>query len=235
MATPTKQQRVDELIEGAKASLGRSSHFEAERMAMKALLLAHQVEDYLRMAETVQPLLEARRQRREVALQCEHVTIVEDAITENYKFGSGCYLVEPPQVGADARRLRMAALQSEIPVAVVCREPLTQLGLWPIVAIGPGATVRTKIDPPDDPAKPDMAWFIGAMQALGDAAIAGVDPEIEITRQIRLILERLDTVPDHDALHQLLEEVCRETAVLQVEPEAAKPAKKATVKSKAKA
>src|SRR5690606_8197900 len=127
MSVPTKQKRVDELIEGATASLGRGAIFEAERMAMKALSLAHQVEDYHRMALAVPPLLDARRARRVVALQKSGVVIVQEAVTEQSTFEFGCYLIQPPLVGADARRLRMAALQSEIPVLVVCREPLTQL------------------------------------------------------------------------------------------------------------
>lgn len=212
MSVPTKQKRVDELIEGANASLGRGAMFEAERMAMKALALAHQVEDYQRMAVAVSPILEARRARRELALQKNGVVIVQEAVTEQSSFEVGCYLIQPPLVGADARRLRMAALQSEIPVLVVCREPLTKLGLCPIVAIGPGSTVRTKIDPPKDPDQPGMDWFTGAMEALGDEAIAGIESDTEIGRRIKQILERLDTVPDHDGLHALLEQTCREAA-----------------------
>lgn len=212
MSPSTKQKRVDELLQGAAGSLTREAFFEAERMALKAVTLAHQIEDYARMAAACQPLREARLRRRELALASNEVTIVEEAVTEKFKIDSACYLIQPPQVGADARRLRMAALQSEIPVTVICREPLTQLGLWPIVAIGPGATVRTKVDPPADQQAPDIDWYIDAMQALGEAAIGSIDAEAELTRRVRFVLERLDSVPDHDGLHDLLEQTCLEAA-----------------------
>ena len=233
MTATSKQKRVDELIEQATGSISRGAVFEAERMANKALTLAHQVEDYARMAKAVGPLLEARRGRRETALQCGEVTIIHEPVTENLKFGPGCYLIQPPQVGADARRLRMAALQSEVPALVVCREPLTQLKLWPVVAIGPGATVRTKVEPPADQDQPDMQWFLGAMEALGEEAIASIDVEVEVTRRLKLVLERLDTVPDHDGLHHLLEQTCQEAGCAK-KAAAAKTASRAA-KAKAKA
>lgn len=229
MSVATKQKRVDELLRGAGDAINRSTPFEAERMALKALTLAHQIEDYTRMAEAVDPLLTARQSRLEQALSEQRVTIVRETITEKFKFDQGCYLVQPPQVGADARRLRMAALQAEVPVAVVCREPLTQLGQWPIVAIGTGATVRTKVQPPDDTDEPDMAWFTETMQMLGDDAAAGVDPGAEAAKRVRLILDRLDTVPDHEGIHLLLAQTCREAA------KCAETAGKKSTKSKAKA
>ncbi len=212
MSPSNKQKRVDELIEGAAVSLSRKAFFEAERMAVKALALSHQIEDYASMARTCPLLRDARANRRNIALACNAVNVVSESITDKFAIEPGCYLIQPPQVGADARRLRMAALQSEIPVAVVCREPLTQLKLCPIVAIGTGATVRTKIDPPADETKPDMTWFIGAMEALGEEAIVSIDAAADPARRVRFILERLDSVPDHDGLHDLLEQTCQEAA-----------------------
>ena len=53
---------------------------------------------------------------------------LDDGVTEDMELEPGCYLVRPPLVGADARRLRLAAFEREIPVTVICREPRTQLG-----------------------------------------------------------------------------------------------------------
>ena len=52
------------------------------------------------------------------------------------------------EAGADARRLRLLAAAGEVPAGVLCREPTSQLGLIPIVAIGPLGAVRTKVKPP---------------------------------------------------------------------------------------
>jgi hypothetical protein len=119
--------------------------------------------------------------------------------------------VQPPAVGADARRMRLAALRQEVPATILCREPRTRLGLCPVVAIGM-ITVRTKIAPPADWDTPDMAWYAGAMEQLGDAAIAMLDTGLELDRQVDFLISALDTVPDHEKLHQVLADVCREAA-----------------------
>jgi hypothetical protein len=72
--------------------------------------------------------------------------------------------------------------------------------------------VRTKIVPPADWDAPDMAWYAGAMEQLGDAAIAMLDTGLELDRQVDFVLSALDAVPDHEKLHQVLADVCREAA-----------------------
>jgi hypothetical protein len=131
-------------------------------------------------------------------------------VPEDVKLKPGCYLVQPPLVGAEARRLRLTAMEREVPIAVVCREPTTATKLWPIVAISPGAApLRTKIKPPKDQKKPDIAWFAGALEALGDSALADIDPELELERRIDLLMIQLDAHPDHELLHQALADACR--------------------------
>jgi hypothetical protein len=76
-------------------------------------------------------------------------------------------------------------------------------------------TIRARILPPKDDAKPDMAWFTDAMEQLGDAAIDSIDPTMEISRRVSAVLDRLDAVPEHEELHQVLEAYCREAAADQ--------------------
>ena len=73
-------------------------------------------------------------------------------------------------------------------------------------------TVRVRIDPPRKWEKPDLAWYIEACEQLGDAAIEALDRDAEPARQVDALLERLDTVPDHEKLHQALAELCKEAA-----------------------
>ncbi len=209
-AATEKKKAVDELLEKTRGSLDRKAYFEAERMALKALQIARQVNDFERMIMAVTPLWEAREGRLKAALSGRKVTVVDEPVTENTKVKPGCYLVEPPQVGADGRRLRLSGLQNDVAVAVICREPLTQLKQWPIVAIGAGVTMRARIAPPKDQSKPDMKWFAGAMEQLGEWAMQTIDPTLEPVRRIDVILERLDTVPDYRGLHELLIETCHE-------------------------
>jgi hypothetical protein len=212
MATASQTKQIDKLMERASQALVKTKYFDAEALAVKALHAARQAEDFERMGRIVLPLQEARRQRLQIALEADHVTVVSESVTEETRAESGCYLVQPPQVGADARRLRLGALERKIPVAVVCREPLTQLKRCPVVAIGPGVTVRTHIDPPDDPDDVGMAWFVYAMEEIGDAAIGGIDPGLATLKRLEALLGRLEAIPDHEGLHLALEETCREAA-----------------------
>jgi hypothetical protein len=211
MSASSRQEKVDEIMERAEAALRRSQWFEGERLAMRALELARAQEDFATMARVVLPLQESRRQRIQEALGAKKLTILETGaeITEDMPLKPGCYLVQPPAVGADARRLRLAALKHEVPIAVMCREPRSRMGMCPVVAIGL-VTVRTRIDPPKSWEKPDFKWFVGAMEQLGDAAASMLDTGIELDRQIDFVLSALDSVPDHEKLHQLLGSLCRD-------------------------
>lgn len=210
-----KKQRIDELMDKVGAAMARTAYFEAERLAAKALLMAREDADFDAMARIILPLQEARRLRTQQALDTGSVRLFDEPITDEMHIEPGCYLIQPPLVGADARKLRFAAMQREVPVAVVCREPKTKLGLWPIVAVGAGDTVRTRIKPPAKPASPAMSWFVGAMEAIGDEAIAGIDPAMEAVRRLDAALAKLDIIPEHEKLHQFIEKLCREAAAAE--------------------
>jgi hypothetical protein len=208
MATATKPEQIDELIDTAREALERSSFFQAERICVKALEAAHLATDYERMIQVIGSLKQAREGRIKPALAVKKVTIVTQTVAEDFKVRTACYLIEPPQVGADGRRLHLAALAAEVPAAVLCREPRTMLGLWPVVAISPAGTVRTKVDaPPDETANVD--WFINTMEAMGEFALESIDPQIDPVKRVGVLLNRLDALPDHQGLHRALEDACR--------------------------
>ena len=211
MNASPRHEKVDEIMERAEAALRRSQWFEAERLAHRAVELARAQEDFGLLARVALPLQEARRQRIQEATGNRKLSILQSDITEDMAISPGCYLVQPPAVGADARRLRLAALRREIPVAILCREPKSRLGLCPVVAIGQ-ITVRARVEPPKDWDKPDHKWFLGAMEQLGDAAIEMLDTGLELDRQVDFLLAALDAVPDHEKLHQVLASVCKEAA-----------------------
>ncbi len=211
MSASSRHEKVDEIMERAEAALRRSQWFEAERLAVSALELARAQDDFSTLARVTLPLQEARRQRIQEALGARKLTILNADITEEMPLKPGCYLVEPPTVGADARRLRLAALRREVPVAVLCREPLSRMGRCPVVAIGQ-MTVRARIAPPKSWEKPDLKWYAEAMEQLGDAAIEMLDTGLELDRQVDFLIAALDAVPDHEKLHQALASTCREAA-----------------------
>lgn len=210
MPKAAKELRIDELASAAQKALRSNSWFEAERLALRALELAYRDRQWAAMASVVLLLQEARRQRAQLAIDEDVIRVVESDIPEDPRVEPGLYLVQPPQVGADARRLRLTALHREVPVVVVCREPTTRLGEVPIVAVGP-VTVRARVDPPPKKGY-SRAWLLGAVRALGDAAIDGLDTGLEWHRQVIYLMSALDAVTDHEELHQTLHDVCVKAA-----------------------
>ena len=203
-----KAERIDELMTKAQAALKRAEWFEAERLAAAALQTAHSARDFGEMSRIALPLLESRRQRMQAAIDASRtVRLVQGPVPEDMDVSPGCHLLAPPLVGADARRMRLAALRRDVSAVVLCREPTNRLGLVPVVAIGE-MVVRARIDPPKNPTKPERTWFVSALEQLGDAAIASLDTGMEIERQVATVMAMLDAHPDHEKLHQLLAELC---------------------------
>lgn len=214
MATATRAERIEALMEEASAALGKTRYHEAERLAAEALELARKAEAFERMARICLPLQECRRQRYQEAIAAAEggaITIIDEPVDEEtFEPRPGFYFVRPPEVGATARRLRLLAFDREISVGVVCREPKTDMGLVPIVAIGPGGAVRVKVRPPKDPDAPSLEWLIDAMEALGDMAIDTVDAGEAAYKRVDTLAFRLDAIPEHERLHQALLTVCAE-------------------------
>jgi hypothetical protein len=212
MSAAKNEERLNEHMEKAQACLRKGKWFETEQHALHALDIARRLEDFGAMARICLPLQEARRQRTQLALDEKKIRVLHEGDMEQIKIEPGSYLLMPIRlVGADARRLRLAALRKEIPVTVLCCEPPNLRGKWPVVAIG-AATVRAYVDPPENPKKPSMKWYTAAMEALGDAGLSGrhIDTGMDLDRQIDAVLSLLDAVPEHEALHQVLENMCRE-------------------------
>jgi hypothetical protein len=211
MTIASQTRMIDELTEEAATALAASHHFKAEALAHKALLLAHDDGDFSRMTLTLPTLREARLYRLNAALKVGTLLVVDVPFEDDVTIEPGCYLLQPPLVGAHARRLRLMAVSREINAVVLCREPVIRLGLVPFVALGTGATVRTKMKPPADIENPDLDWFKTALDALGEAA-AELDPAMNVQKRINALMPRVDAIPEHEALNQFLEDSCREAA-----------------------
>ncbi len=217
----TADDRIDPLMEEASLALTSGRYAEAERLSLEGLQSAHQALDYERMARVLLPLQEARRLRRQQASDVKKVhrlasyAEVEAYLTGNKAIQPGCYLIEPLLVGADGREIRERALSEDVSVAVIVREPVTRLNQWPIVMVGP-VTVRTRVTPPK---KVDVAWMLYAGEALGDHALAQVDPADHAVGRVEHLLELLSTIADHEKLHQSLIAACLEAhAVILATP-----------------
>ncbi len=211
MSLASQTQTIDDLTGQAAQALADQRYFQAEDLAHKALMLARDDGDYQRMAVVVPTLALARAGRLALATDVGIITILDEPFDDDVRIEPGCYLLQPPLVGAHARRLRLTAVRQEIAAVILCREPVIRLGLVPLVALGSGATVRTKVRPPKDLDHPDLEWFVDSLEALGEAA-AELDPALTIQKRVDVLLTRLDSIPEHAGLHRYLEDSCREAA-----------------------
>ena len=220
---------IDRLMDRASLALAETRYFDAANDAAHALNRARRENDFERMARICLPLQEARRQIRQFAAEAATdaetpVVVVSHPGDLRGPLQPGCYLIQPPMIGADARVLRETAFKRRIAVSVLAREPLTRKGLWPIVGVGE-VSVRVQIEPPvplerrDDHITKDgyegpvaLAWFEAAGEALGDNAIAAFDENLHPHWKVDELMEALEACPEHEKLHQALASACREAA-----------------------
>lgn len=209
-ATRSKRNdRIETLIERAEAAHTSGDWYEAELHACEAMELSYKGVDFLRMSVAVTTLRRCREARRDRAVSCRAMYAFDSPIgDDDFELADGCWLVEPPRVGADARDLREMASQAKVAMLTVSREPVTTLGLWPLAAVGP-LVIRAKVRPPSE-ITPE--WFVSAIEALGASAIDDVDPGSGAIDRVEELYLRLQTIPDSMRLHEALLDACREAA-----------------------
>jgi hypothetical protein len=237
---PETATRIDAIMEKASRALVERRYFDCERLCVEALERSFIAGDYERMARILLPLEESRRQKRDLAIDAATVFSVTSDIPVGRSLRPGCYLVAPPRVGVDGRMLREAADKKKIPAVVVVREPASRDGMWPVVAIGPvtirtkvpppppaetpstttrkaAKKSRAKVpagvaSAPPSPAVslPAPSWFLHANEAIGDKALAAIEPTATPVSRVEALFKCLQAHPDHEKLHQQLADACRE-------------------------
>ncbi|MCC6428547.1 MAG: hypothetical protein IT435_17230 [Phycisphaerales bacterium] len=226
---------IDELMDRASDALVRTAYFQAEDLAQSALRRAFQARDYERMARICLPLLEARRQKIQLAQDAGRVVIVDETLAKTGPTAAGLYLIQPPMLAFNTREFRQLADRRQVPIFILAREPMTRAGKWPLAAVAPGLegrdiTLRTYVDPPpgvipttngmtrDTMSSPPTAeWMLSAGEILGDAALARLNPQDPAAHRIEDLLEYLDAWPLHEKLHQRLMDECK-LAITQPAP-----------------
>jgi len=204
---------IDTMMERASEALVGADYFKAEKLCLAALNKARRSADFGRAARIVMPLLESRRQLRHDACDSGIRIVLTSLPPSGKDLAPGLYLLQPPLLGIDARRLRELATAAKVPALIVCREPLTKSGHWPVVGVGSGGltdtlTLRARVSPPLTPEQPDAAWFVAASEAVGDAGIARVRSTDPSAWQAEDLFDALDAAPDHEKLHQHLSRAC---------------------------
>ncbi|MFG0328540.1 MAG: hypothetical protein ACF8PN_01465 [Phycisphaerales bacterium] len=233
---------LQKIMDLASEALVGGRYFECERLANQALHQAWDAGDYDSMARITMPLQEARRQRRLNAIDAGHIVLYDEdnpppGAEAEYK--PGVYIVTPPFVAADARVIAETSFESDAPTFSFACEPRTQLGLTPVVVVGP-IVLRARIKPAR---QPDSAWCLGVIDALTEVALDTLDPTRPLPRQVDEVMDRLDALPESELLHQKLVEIAHaalhEENGVETEPDGAsaideKPVKSGKAKKRAK-
>lgn len=206
---------LDDALLNAKSSLKSGDPFRAAELALKALRDARSKRSFEAMAAVLPVLRDARSAIRDAAINAKKIYRI-DTWAETDTPEPGLWLVEPPAVGADGRALRDHATRERIPALVVIREPETRDGRWPVVMIGP-ATTRAKVAPPPND-KPSPGWMLSALDALAQSAIESVDGSAPETR-VNQLLDRLETIPEAEAIYNELARACLEAAAAHADAE----------------
>ncbi|MBL1219166.1 MAG: hypothetical protein D8M59_16940 [Planctomycetes bacterium] len=206
-----KQIRSATPMEQATAALQRGQYFEAERLANECLHTAWEEGDFAGLSRIALPLQEARRQRRLMAAEAGMIQVIDGAVEPVLEaLVPGCYIITPPNVGADARSLSNYAFDSGIPIIAIAREPVTQMGLLPVVSVGP-TIIRTLVKQPKDD-EHTVAWCLAAIDSLTDAALDSIDEHRSAPRRVNNLMDLLDSLPESEELHRALAETAAEAA-----------------------
>lgn len=228
---------IDQTMERASGALAQTRYFECERLCERAMHAAVRARDFERMARICLPLQESRRLIRQQAADAAAsggVFVLSTPADLPTPAPPGFYLVQPPLIGADAKRLRELFWGAKVPSLVLAREPMTRQGKWPIVAVAEEA-IRVQVDPPagvkwtgqgirrdEMGSPPSVEWFQHAAEALGDAAFARIDAALPAIWRVEDLLTALEAFPDHEKLHQHLADACR-GALREPEPTTPRP------------
>jgi len=196
----TKQLRkVDELLTSMH-------YFRAETLCLETIDKACHYHFFDIVAHAAMPLLEAHRQKRVAALEAGELFFINEDLPHPEEIKPGVYLIAPPRVGMDGKRLRDAAHKNNVPVITLVREPTTKTGLVPVVAIA-RKTFRAKVEPYD---QPTIDWVLGAIEALGESALELMPSNYVVHQQVDYLVQCIHTHPDYEKFYLLLADLARE-------------------------
>ena len=170
---------IDQIMERASERLLAMDYLECERLCLEALAQARAARDFERLARILLPLQEARRQRRQIAMDSGVTVLGEPRLAPDEiasRHGRGALLLlSPPYERGDEQAIRSVARQRGLMVEVLL---LDAQGL--------------------------RQCFEQQMEREGDAAIAAVPRDLPADQEVNALAEVLERVGDHEIAHQRL-------------------------------
>ena len=215
---------LDELMETASQALADLDYAECEALCLEALHQSREAGDWPYYRRIVLPLQEARRQKRQAALDGP-IRLGVSQRPENLQSllpagEAGCVVLTRPCVAEDAIALEKLAAAAGQAVEVLLADNPADAAEWTVRSFhGPAvSTARPAPNPawrdtwtlasqtkPPTPAH----WFMQASEALGDAALASIRHPLGSVDRVIEIERLLLAAGDHELLHQALADAAR--------------------------
>ena len=186
--------------------------FKDEASAITAIDVTRAAMDWNALANAIHQLSVARASRVKKAHNGKRVRIVESNDGADLAKEHGRYLVRPPLVARDASLLESTLKSRGFSGVVCCREPLTDLGLCPIVALGSGVTVRVQIEAAKNPKKPTCTWFDHALEELGHHVVESINPDSSTQRQLDYLIAHFSAIPTYTHSYRIAINLCNTLA-----------------------
>jgi len=214
-------------MEQASQALAELDYPGCEALCLQALAEARARGDWAFYSRVVLPLQEARRQKRQAALDgpitlgtADHAG---DALLLIDGVRAGCLVLTAPLSPDDADQLDRAARESGRAIEVLFAQPDTDGKYWAVhtyrgqlyQALRPAPPTEMQGLPlPGQDALPGSKltpahWFMQASEHLGNAAIAMADEPMDAIERVALLEQALSAVGDHELLHQRLADAAR--------------------------
>ena len=164
--------------------------------------------NWKQLVKAVELLKKSQKERVSCSKNGRRVQVIDsheayEAISEG-----GRYLVRPPLVGRDAATLQESLDEKGLAAVVLCREPVTQLGLCPVVTLGATTIVRACVEEPSNPNKPTAEWFDSAVDELGRTVVDKADTLETLDRKLDYLIGHLGAVPCCERLYDVIITIC---------------------------
>ncbi|MFN3167613.1 MAG: hypothetical protein ACE37H_11170 [Phycisphaeraceae bacterium] len=215
---------LDNLMETASQALAEMDYARCEARCVEALEQARAGEDWVTAQRVLLPLQEARRQKRQTAIDGlillgtpEKAAGLQSLIADER---CGCVMLTRPYTAEDAAKLDAWIRGTHRAIEVGYADNDVDADTWRIATFR-GAEAQADLPAPDrawvgrwvDPltVKPPTPahWFMRASEALGDAAMARVDAPLGSVERFNALDEALASAGDHELLHQRLGEAAK--------------------------
>lgn len=206
-------------METASQALAELDYARCESLCVDAMRQARDAQNWVMYQRVLLPLQEARRQRRQAALDGPILLGTpqqEDDLPMHFEdIEQGCIVLTWPATTNDARFISQTLRESKQPVELLFADNTADAATWRITSFaGPGLSVDLPAPKADwigqwvDPmsiAPPTPAhWFMQASEALGNAALAAIEAEPGSIAYLQALEQALACVDDHEILHQRL-------------------------------